>query len=136
MKKLQDETVIKKETNETENIDTILKNITSTELYKEINSELSKQYNTIKLEGNDIKNYEFLKEERNKRNKKLYDIDEENNSSVSKSLVIMSSNVLFLSGFFISSFSLVSSILGNIFSYSLLMFFSVSLVSFLITVSS
>ena len=59
-----------------------------------------------------------------------------NNSSVSKSLVIMSSNVLFLSGFFISSFSLVSSILGNIFSYSLLIFFSVSLVSFLITVSS
>ena len=48
----------------------------------------------------------------------------------------MSSNVLFLSGFFISSFSLVSSILGNIFSYSLLIFFSVSLVSFLITVSS
>ena len=49
-----------------ENIDTILKNITSTELYKEINSELSKQYNTIKLEGNDIKNYEFLKRRRKK----------------------------------------------------------------------
>ena len=70
-----------------ENIDTILKNITSTELYKEINSELSKQYNTIKLEGNDIKNYEFLKEERNKRNKKLYDIDEENNSKEFKDVL-------------------------------------------------
>ena len=70
-----------------ENIDTILKSITSTELYKEINSELSKQYNTIKLEGNDIKNYEFLKEERNKRNKKLYDIDEENNSKEFKDVL-------------------------------------------------
>lgn len=70
-----------------ESIDTILKNITSTELYKEINSELSKQYNTIKLEGNDIKNYEFLKEERNKRNKKLYDIDEENNSKEFKDVL-------------------------------------------------
>lgn len=69
------------------NIDVILKNIIGTELYKIINPELSKQYNTIKLEGNDIKNYEFLKAEREKRNKILCDIDEENSSKEFKNVL-------------------------------------------------
>lgn len=68
-------------------IDNILKNIGNTELYKLINTELSKQFNTIKLEGNDIKNYEYLKNEREKRNKLLYDIDEENNSKEFKNVL-------------------------------------------------
>lgn len=68
-------------------IDNILKNISNTELYKLINTELSKQFNTIKLESNDIKNYEYLKNEREKRNKLLYDIDEENNSKEFKSVL-------------------------------------------------
>ncbi len=68
-------------------IDNILKNITGTELYKNISSELFKQYNTIKLESNDIKNYEYLKEEREKRNKLLYEIDEENNSKEFKNVL-------------------------------------------------
>ena len=65
----------------------ILNEISSSHLYNIVGEELNKQYNTIKLEGNDIKNYEFLKEERNKRNKKLYDIDEENNSKEFKDVL-------------------------------------------------
>lgn len=61
-------------------IDEILKNIQESDLYKLINEELSKQYNTIKLQGNDIKTYESLKEERELKNKILYEIEEENNS--------------------------------------------------------
>mgnify|MGYP004531801327 FL=1 len=63
-----------------EKIEDILKNIDESELYKRINDELSKQYNTIKLEQRDIETYEKLKEERETKNKILYDIDEENNS--------------------------------------------------------
>ena len=68
-------------------IDVILKNIIGTELYKEISSELTKQYSTIKLEGNDIKSYEYLKNEREKRSKLLSDIEEENNSKEFKSIL-------------------------------------------------
>ena len=63
-----------------EKIDDIFKNIDESELYKKLYDELSKQYNTIKLEKRDIEAYEKLKEERESRNKILYDIDEENNS--------------------------------------------------------
>lgn len=63
-----------------EKIDEIFKNIDESELYKRLYDELSKQYNTIKLEKRDIETYEKLKEERESRNKILYDIDEENNS--------------------------------------------------------
>ena len=63
-----------------ENIDEIFKNIDESELYKRLYDELSKQYNTIKLEQRDIETYEKLKEERETMNKILYDIDEENNS--------------------------------------------------------
>lgn len=68
-------------------IDVILKNIVGTELYNDINEELNKQYNTIKLEGNDIKTYESLKETRDKKNKELYEIDEENNSKEFKDVL-------------------------------------------------
>lgn len=63
-----------------EKIDDIFKNIDESELYKKLYDELSKQYNTIKLEQRDIETYEKLKEERETKNKILYDIDEENNS--------------------------------------------------------
>ena len=63
-----------------EKIDEIFKNIDESELYKRLYDELSKQYNTIKLEQKDIETYEKLKEERETMNKILYDIDEENNS--------------------------------------------------------
>lgn len=70
-----------------QNIDVILKNIVGTELYKDISDELNKQFNTIKLEGNDIKIYETLKETRDKKNKELYEIDEENNSKEFKDVL-------------------------------------------------
>lgn len=70
-----------------QNIDVILKNIVGTELYKDISDELNKQFNTIKLEGNDIKIYEKLKETRDKKNKELYEIDEENNSKEFKDVL-------------------------------------------------
>ena len=70
-----------------QNIDVILKNIVGTELHKDISDELNKQFNTIKLEGNDIKIYETLKETRDKKNKELYEIDEENNSKEFKDVL-------------------------------------------------
>lgn len=63
-----------------EKMDDIFKNISGNELYRRLYDELSKQYNTIKLEKRDIETYEKLKEERENKNKILYDIDEENNS--------------------------------------------------------
>lgn len=62
-------------------IDGILKNIVGSSLYLEINDEISKQFNTIKLEKQDIKKYDSLKEDREKKNKSLYEIEEENNSN-------------------------------------------------------
>lgn len=70
-----------------EKIDEILRNISSSSLYKLINEELSKGYNTIKLEKQDIKTYDELREEREKKNKRLYEIDEENNSKEFKELL-------------------------------------------------
>lgn len=70
-----------------EKINDILRNITSSPLYKLINEELSKGYNTIKLEKQDIKTYDELRIEREKKNKKLYEIDEENNSKEFKELL-------------------------------------------------
>ncbi len=70
-----------------EEIDDILKNITESDLYTEINDELCKQFNTIKLEKQDIKSYDLLKDERERKNKLLYEIDEENNSKEFKSVL-------------------------------------------------
>ena len=70
-----------------EKINDILKNITGTELFKELDNELSKQYNTIKLEEQDIKTYDFLKNERENKNKLLYEIEEENNSKDFKNVL-------------------------------------------------
>lgn len=63
-----------------EKIDSILKGLTGSSVYDEISEEINKQYNTIKLEKQDIDNYEKLKNEREKKNKTLYSIEEENNS--------------------------------------------------------
>lgn len=68
-------------------INTILKNISGTELYNEISDELNKEYNTIKLEKQDIENYESLKQERERKNRTLYEIDEENNSKEFKEVI-------------------------------------------------
>ena len=70
-----------------EKINDILRSISDSELYNEIADELNKQYNTIKLEGQDIENYDALKEERELKNKILYDIEEENNSKEFKAVI-------------------------------------------------
>lgn len=70
-----------------EEMNDILKNISDSSLYNQISDELNKEYNTIKLEGQDIENYENLKQERERKNKLLYEIDEENNSKEFKSVV-------------------------------------------------
>ena len=68
-------------------INEILKNISDSALYNQISDELNKEYNTIKLEGQDIENYENLKQERERKNRLLYEIDEENNSKEFKSVI-------------------------------------------------
>lgn len=70
-----------------EKIDSILKNIEGTSLYDEINEELCKEYNTIKLEKQDLDNYDNLKDERETKNKKLSLIEEENNSQEFKDVL-------------------------------------------------
>lgn len=70
-----------------EEINDILKNIPDSDFYKEVIDELNKAYNTIKLQKNDIENYEKLKEDREKKNNKLYEIDEENNSKEFKDVL-------------------------------------------------
>lgn len=70
-----------------ESMNEILKNLVDSSLYNEIEDELNKQYNTIKLEKQDIENYETLKKEREAKNKSLYDIEEENNSKEFKLVI-------------------------------------------------
>lgn len=64
-----------------EKMNDILKEIADTDLYFDINEELSKQYNTIKLQVEDTATYERLKKERDKKNTLLFEIGEENGSS-------------------------------------------------------
>lgn len=61
-------------------INNILSNITSSELYQLVGSELNKQYNTIKLEKQDEATLESLKEENDSKTKLLFQIEEENSS--------------------------------------------------------
>lgn len=70
-----------------EKINVILRNISDSQLYNQIYEELNKQYNTIKLEKQDIDNYEALKQERERKNKQLYAIEEENNSKEFKAVI-------------------------------------------------
>lgn len=73
--------------NKREKINDILKFLVGSPLHELLNDELSKGYNTIKLEKQDIKNYDELRLEREKKNKRLYEIDEENNSKEFKELL-------------------------------------------------
>ena len=70
-----------------ENINDILRSICDSDLYNEISSELNKQYNTIKLQKQDIEHYQNLKQERESKHRKLYDIEEENNSKEFKAVI-------------------------------------------------
>lgn len=70
-----------------EKINDILRNISDSSLYSEIANELNKQYNTIKLQGQDIENYQNLKDEREQKRRNLYEIEEENNSKEFKAVI-------------------------------------------------
>jgi len=61
-------------------INNILNNIVSSELYHLVGTELNKQYNTIKLESQDVNTLESLLEEKDNKNKLLFQIEEENSS--------------------------------------------------------
>lgn len=70
-----------------EKLDSLLKSIDGSKFYAEVANELNKQYNTIKLEKQDIEKYEELKREHDTRNRKLYEIEEENNSKEFKEVI-------------------------------------------------
>ena len=68
-------------------INNILSNIVSSELYQLVGSELNKQYNTIKLEKQDVITLESLKEEKESKNRMLFNIEEENSSDEFKTVL-------------------------------------------------
>ncbi len=63
-----------------ENIDEILKEIPESDLYMEINEELSRELNTIRLQKQDLDTYETLKKERLVKRERMSALEEENNS--------------------------------------------------------
>lgn len=73
--------------NKREEINNILTNITSSELYSLVGNELNKEYATIKLETQDMATLKSLTEERNIKSNKLEDIIAENNSKELKGLL-------------------------------------------------
>jgi len=73
--------------NKREEINNILINITSSELYSMIGNELNKEYATIKLEGQDIATLKSLTDELETKKQILHDITVENNSEQFKKLL-------------------------------------------------
>ena len=63
-----------------ETIDEILKEIPESDLYMEINDELSRELNTIRLQKQDLDTYETLKKERLAKRERMSALEEENNS--------------------------------------------------------
>ena len=63
-----------------EEINDLLRSISGSELYKLVFDEVNKQYNTIKIENQDVKTYTTLNEDKEKKSKLLYEIEEENSS--------------------------------------------------------
>ena len=70
-----------------EEINNILLNITSSEFYSLVGSELNKQYSTIKLEAQDVATLKSLSQEREIKIQKLKQVREENNSDSVKGLL-------------------------------------------------
>lgn len=73
--------------NKREEINNILINITSSDLYAMVGTELNKEYATIKLEQQDIATLKSLVEEKDIKSSNLDDIIEENNSKELKGLL-------------------------------------------------
>ena len=70
-----------------EEMNEILSEISSSQLYNIIGEELNKQYNTIKIEKQDMKTYETLVDERERKFSELEKINEENNSDEFKDVL-------------------------------------------------
>ena len=73
--------------NKREEINDILNNIVSSDLYKEVGSELNKEYATIKLEQQDSATLDSLLEERENKHSMLVEINEENDSEEFKTIL-------------------------------------------------
>ncbi len=73
--------------NKREEMNNILINITSSDLYKIVGVELNKEYATIKLEQQDVTTLKSLIEEKDIKSSNLEDIIEENNSKELKGLL-------------------------------------------------
>ena len=63
-----------------EEIDGILKEIPESDLYNEVNEELTKELNTIRLQKQDIDTYESLKNERLAKRERMTVLEDENTS--------------------------------------------------------
>lgn len=63
-----------------EEINNILSQISNSDFYKLVSSEINKQYNTIKLEQQDLKTFDSLNNEKDTKERLLNEIEEENNS--------------------------------------------------------
>ena len=61
-------------------IDKYLKEMPESDLFREVNEELSKEFNTIKLQKQDLDTYESLKNERQAKRERMTLLEEENNS--------------------------------------------------------
>lgn len=70
-----------------EEINNILTGITSSELYLEVGTELTKEYATIKLEKQDMTTLKSLIEEKENKTRTLKDINEENESEEFKGIL-------------------------------------------------
>ena len=70
-----------------EKIDGILNEMTESDLYKEVNEELTKELNTIRLQKQDIDTYESLKNERLAKRERMTVLEEENTSSEFKAVL-------------------------------------------------
>ena len=70
-----------------EKINDILNNISNSNFYKLVYLEVSKQYNTLKIEEQDVKTYNTIKKQIENNNNLISKIDEENNSKEFKSVL-------------------------------------------------
>ena len=70
-----------------EKIDEILKEIPESDLYRDINDELSKELNTIRLQKQDLDTYESLKNERQIKRNRMTVLEDENSSKEFKEVL-------------------------------------------------
>ena len=70
-----------------EKIDEILKEIPESDLYRDINDELSKELNTIRLQKQDLDTYESLKNERQIKRDRMTVLEDENSSKEFKEVL-------------------------------------------------